>query len=163
MAIELSTAGILVKWAVETSAGVRPTTNYNTLRGVKSIPDFNPEPSTIQVTPLAETEWHRYIPGLKDPGGPQALTVNDYADFRTDWGSLMSSYATAKASGLGLWIEYYVAPLADQSVAKPSFFYSATPSELGFAGAEVDSALENQPYLTPNKIHGWDAKSTVTT
>ena len=163
MAIELSTAGILVKWAVETTEGTRPTSGYSTLRGVKSIPDFNPEPSTIQVTPLAETEWHHYIPGLKDPGGPQALTVNDYADFRTDWGSLMTAYTTAHASNKALWIEYYVAPLAAQSVAKPSFFYSATPSELGFAGAEVDSALENQPYLTPNKIEGWAAASTTAT
>lgn len=163
MAIELSTAGILVKWAVETTAGTRPTTGYATLRGVKSIPDFNPEPSTIQVTPLSETEWHRYIPALKDPGGPQALTVNDYADFRTDWSSLMTAYITAKAAGKALWIEYYVAPLAGESVTDCSFYYSAVPSNLGFAGAEVDTALDNQPYLTPNKIEGWAAASTTST
>lgn len=157
MAIELSTAGITVKWAVETTAGTRPTTGYTAFVGVKSISEFNPEPNTIDVTPLDETTWHRYIPGLKDVGGAQQLTVNDYDDFRTSWDAMMTAYATAKESGKALWIEYHVPGITD----KPSFFYSAEPQELGFNGAEVDSAYENVAYLTPNKVVGWAAASTV--
>ena len=156
MAIELSTAGILVKWAVEATAGTRPTSGYTALTGVKSISEFNPEPNTIDVTPLEETTWHRYIPGLRDVGGSQQLTVNDYDDFRTSWESMMTAYATAKASGKALWIEYYVPGIT----TKPSFFYSAEPQELGFNGAEVDSAFENVAYLIPNKVAGWAAKSS---
>lgn len=157
MAIELSTAGILVKWAVETTAGTRPTTGYAELVGVKSISEFNPEPNQIDVTPLAEPTWHRYIPGLKDAGGAQQLTVNDYDDFRTSWDALMTAYETAKATGKALWIEYYVPGIT----SKPSFFYSAVPQDLGFNGAEVDSAYENVAYLTPNKVVGWAAASTT--
>lgn len=155
MAIELSTAGIVVKWAVETTAGTMPTTGFAAITGVKSIPEFNPEPPTLDVTPLEETEWHRYIPGLRDAGGAVGLTVNDYDDFRTSWSALLSAWTTAKASGKALWIEYNVPGLTGDN----SFYYTATPSELGFGGAEVDAVYENVAYLTPNKIHGWDAAS----
>lgn len=57
MAIELSTAGILVKWAVETTAGTMPTTGYSVLKGVKSLGEMNPEPETLEVTDLSDTEW----------------------------------------------------------------------------------------------------------
>lgn len=157
MAIELSTAGIKVKWAVESTAGTRPTTGYVELVGVKSISEFNPEPNQIDVTPLAETTWHRYIPGLKDVGGAQQLTVNDYDDFRTSWDAMMTAYDTAKATGKALWIEYNVPGIT----SKPSFYYSAVPQDLGFNGADVDSAYENVAYLTPNKVAGWAAASTT--
>ena len=157
MAIELSTAGITVKWAVEATANTRPTSGYTKLSGVKSISEFNPEPNQIDVTPLDEETWHRYIPGLKDVGGAQQLTVNDYDDFRTSWDALMTAYTTASATGKGLWIEYNVPGIT----SKPSFFYRAVPQDLGFNGAEVDSAFENVVYLTPNMIAGWAAASTT--
>lgn len=157
MAIELSTAGITVKWAVEATANTRPTSGYTKLSGVKSISEFNPEPNQIDVTPLDEETWHRYIPGLKDVGGAQQLTVNDYDDFRTSWDALMTAYTTASSTGKGLWIEYNVPGIT----SKPSFFYRAVPQDLGFNGAEVDSAFENVVYLTPNMIAGWAAASTV--
>jgi len=159
MAIELSTAGIIVKWAVEATAGIRPTTGYAAIRGIKSIPEFNPEPNMLDCTPLEETEFHRSIPGLRDLGGVIGLTVNDYDDFRTDWTSMLTAYTTAASAGKGLWIEYYVPGLS--AASKQSWYFSAVPSTLGFGGAEVDGVLENVAYLTPNKVHGWDAKSTT--
>ena len=155
MAIELSTAGITVKWAVEATAGTRPTAGYAEIVGVKSISEFNPEPNMIDVTPLKEPEWHRYIPGLRDAGGAQQLTVNDYDDFRTSWDAMMTAYETAKETGKALWIEYNVPGIT----GKPSFYYSATPQPLGFNGAEVDSANDNVAYLTPNIVAGWAAAS----
>ena len=70
---------------------------------------------------------------------------------------MMTAYETAKAQNKALWIEYYVPGLS----TKPSFFYSATPSDLGFGGADVDAVYENTAYLTPNKVHGWDTASTA--
>lgn len=153
MAIELSTAGIKVKYCAETTAGTRPTTGYSEIRGVKSISEFNPEPSQLETTPLSATEWKTYIPGLKDPGGVQSLTVNDYADFRTDWAALITAYDTAKAAGKALWIEYAI-PGHD------SYYYEGVPSDLGFNGAEVDSVLENVAYITPNSAPVWAGAST---
>lgn len=153
MAIELSTAGMNVKWAVEVTVNTRPTSGYSAIRGAKSISEFNPEPSQLETTPLSATEWKTYIPGLKDPGGVQSITVNDYADFRTDWASMLSAYNTAKTSGKALWVEYSI-PNHD------SYYYRAVPSDLGFNGAEVDSVLENVAYFTPNSAPVWATAST---
>lgn len=152
MALELSTAGILVKWAVETTAGTRPTTGYATIPGVKSIPEFNPEPNQIDVTDLAETEYHKYIAGLKDIGGAIGLTVNHYADFRTAWEAMYTAWETAKASDKALWIEYAIP-------GDMSFYYEAIPTPIGFGGAEVDAVLENVAYLTPNSAPVWATAS----
>ena len=69
MALEISTAGVSLKYCVETTAGTRPTASYTDISGIKETPDFNPEPSTLEVTDLSDTVWKRYIAGLKDPGG----------------------------------------------------------------------------------------------
>lgn len=154
MAIELSTAGIKVKYALESSANTRPTSGYTQIPGVKAISEFNPEPAQLEVTDLSDTEWKRYIPGLKDPGSVQSLTVNDYADFRTAWASMLSAYASAVSGGKGLWVEYAI-PNHD------SYFYRGVPSDLGFNGAEVDSVLENIAYFTPNSAPVWATASTT--
>lgn len=144
MAVELSTAGILVKWAVETTAGTKPSA-FTELVGVKSISEYNPEPNMLDTTPLKETVAHTYIPGLLDSGGAQQLTVNDYDDFRTSYNALYSAYETGRADGKALWIEYYIPDLTGDN----GFFFTAIPSPLMFGGAEVDSVLENVVYLTP--------------
>ena len=59
MANEISTAGILLKYAVETTAGTRPTTGFTQIPNVKSIPEFNAEPSNLEVTDLSDTVWKR--------------------------------------------------------------------------------------------------------
>lgn len=153
MAIELSTAGILVKYATESTAGTRPTTGYVAIPGVKSIPDMNPEPAQLDVTPLSETVQHRYIPGLKDPGGAIGLTCNYYADFVTAWETMMTAYA-ALTGGKGLWVEFVIPGMTN------SFYFRAVPTELGFGGAEVDSVLEIVAYFTPNSAPVWATKST---
>lgn len=153
MAIELSTAGIVVKWVAETASGTRPTTGYQKIRGIKSISDFNPEPEMLEVTDLSDAEWRRHIPGLKDASSIQSLTTNDYPDFRTDWEAVVAANETGKASGLAIWFEYQVPGFK-------SFYFRGVPSKLGFNGAEVGAVLENVAYVTPNLIHGWDTCST---
>lgn len=154
MAIEISTAGIKVKWAVESTANTRPTSGYTVIPGVKSISEFNPEPSSLDVTNLSDKEWKRSIPGLKDSTGVQSLTVNDYKDFTDAWASMLSAYASASASNLGMWVEYAI-PSHD------SYFYRGVPSDLGFGGAEVDAVLENVAYFTPNSAPVWATASTT--
>lgn len=143
MAIELSTAGVSVKWVTESVAGTRPTSGYTAIPGVKSIPDLNPEPAQLDVTPLDETKYHRYIPGLQDLGGSIGLTCNYYADLITGWGNMITAYNTAKAAGKALWIEIAIP-------GQNSWYFEAVPTPLGFGGAEVDAVLETTAYLTIN-------------
>ena len=49
MALEISTAGISVSYAVETTAGTKPST-FTNIPNIKSTPDFNPEPGALEVT-----------------------------------------------------------------------------------------------------------------
>ena len=154
MALELSTAGVLLKYACETSAGTRPTTGYTQIPNIKSIPDFNPEPESLEVTDLSDTEWRRYIPGLKDPGGALAFTANLTTGFKTAWSTMMNAVATAASSNKATWFEIMVPNFG-------SFYFAGIPSNLGMTAMDVNSVLEIEAYITPNKIHGWDTSSTV--
>lgn len=155
MAIELSTAGIIMHYAAETAAGTRPTTGYTPLLGLKSIPDFNPEPSTHQTTPLDETEWHRYIPGLKDVGGAMKFKANNTDEFQTAWSTLEEAFETAKADGKAMWFAVVIPGLTK------AFYFSGEPAKLGLSAIEVDSVLEIEPIITPSRVHGWDTKPTT--
>ena len=144
MGIEISSAGASVKWACETTQGVRPTTGYTSLVGVTSVGAANDAPNMLQTTKLSATKSHTAIFGLNGWGlNAQPVNVNDYDSFRTSWNAMVTAYTTAKASGLGLWIEYAY----PSGSGMDSFFYQAEPGELGFGGWEVDSVVTNVCYL----------------
>ena len=153
MALELSTAGVSLKYAVETTAGTRPTASYTAVPNIKETPDFNPEPSTLEVTDLSDTVWKRYIAGLKDPGGALSFTANLTSGFKTAWETMVTAYTTAAASSKATWFEINVPTVG-------SFYFAGIPSELGINGMSVDEVAEVSVYITPNKIHGWDTAST---
>lgn len=154
MAIELSSAGVSVQYAVETTAGTRPTSGYKKITGIKSTPDLNPEASSLDVTDLSDTEWKRYIGGLKDPGGALAFGANNTEDFQTDWSGLVDEYNTAKDTGLGMWFAIVIPGLTK------SFYMSVEPQPLGLSAIEVDTVLEIEAYASPKKIDGWQTKPT---
>lgn len=153
MALELSTAGVSLKYCVETTAGTRPTASYTAVPNIKETPDFNPEPSTLEVTDLSDTVWKRYIAGLKDPGGALSFTANLTSAFKTAWETLVSAYTNGIAESKATWFEINVPTVG-------SFYFAGIPSELGINGMSVDAVAEVSVYITPNKIHGWDTAST---
>ena len=61
MGIALSTAGVTIGYATETTVGTRPTTGYTVIPDIKEIPEMNPEPETLETTTLAATEYKTYI------------------------------------------------------------------------------------------------------
>lgn len=149
MALELSTAGVSVKYAVESTAGTRPTTGYTAIPNIKSTPDLNPEPSSLEVTDLSDTEWKRFIPGLKDPGGSLAFTANNTAAFQTAWAALVTAAETAAASSKATWFEINIPGL------NKSFYFAGVPTDLGLSAMEVDAVAEIDAYVAPNQIGGW--------
>ena len=151
MAIALSTAGIKVKYIAVANGASAPTSGYTEISGITAIPEFNPEPANLDCTPLAETAYHQYIPGLKDLGAAIGLTVNMTDSFQTAWGSLVTAY---NGGASDIWFEYAVPDMSD------SFYFSGAPVDLGFGGAEVDSVLTNTAYIMPAKVTGWATKST---
>jgi hypothetical protein len=155
MAIDLSTAGVTVQYAAETTAGTKPTTGYTKIPGIKAIPDLNPEPSGLDTTTLEAEEWKTYIQGLKDPGGAIQFTANNTEEFQTAWATLVEAYNTAMAADKEVWFAVVIPGLTK------SFYFSGKPSDLGLSAIEVDAVLEIQPYITPHQIGGWSAKPTM--
>lgn len=155
MANAVSTAGMLVKYAVEATAGTRPTSGYTTIPGVKAIPAIFNDPNMLQSTPLSATKNHTYIAGLNDSGGAVQLTVNDYGEFRTAWEACITAYA-GLTGGKQMWFELTYQDGSDLD----SFYFPGEPLPLGFGGADVDAVLENNMNISPTGDYEFAAAST---
>ena len=103
MSIRLSTAGITLNYAVESAADSRPVEGYTKVPEIKSIPEMNPEPETLETTTLEETEYKTYIDGLKDLGGALSFTANLTKDLVTAWEAVVQAAKTAADSGKATW------------------------------------------------------------
>ena len=153
MANEIATAGIQVLYAVEATAGTRPTTGYTAIPNIKGISGIAAEPATYEVTDLSDTEYKRYIPALKDMGGNITLNVNLTEAFKTAWGTLVAAYETAIAADKATWFEFKIPGWTD------SFYIAGIPTELSFPDVDTDAVLDGNVYVAPNQIEGWATAS----
>lgn len=154
MALEMNTIGIRVKYACESTAGTRPTTNYTEIPDVKSFPDMNMAPSRIEVTNLVDTV-RRYIAGILEAGDDMAFTANLTADLNTKWTACVAAYATAIANGKQTWFEIVIPNFN-------SFYFAGEPVALGVNGGGVSGVLETTLHVIPNQFAGFAASSTTT-
>ena len=154
MSARFSTAGMLLVYAVEATAGTRPTTGYTKIPEVKSMPSFNPAPETIQSTTLEETEYHTYVEGLKDLGGALEFGANLTADLITAWETCNTAH-DALTDGKAMWFAV-VHPKLEKAV-----FFQGDPSQLGLNEATVGSMAETTLYITPNSAPEWQTKPTI--
>lgn len=157
--IYLSTLGVRMHYAVETTAGVRPTASsaYTELKGIKTIPALNSAPDNLETTTLNETKYKIYIPGLKDTGGALELVFNLSNYIHSAWDTLMDAYETAKNSGKAIWFYIDVPGLDD---ADGGIFFPGEPSEMGSPEFAVNSVAEISLYVTPTGEPEYDAKLT---
>lgn len=149
MANEISTAGISIGWATESSAGSRPTSGYQQIPNIKSIGDMNQAPSTYDVTDLSDLVYKRYIPALKDTGGALPLTANITSTFEGSWASIVSAYESAASANKSMWFCITVPNWTKK------FYFAGIPSPLGFPQTDTDSVFDGDVYITPNKVDGW--------
>lgn len=154
MAINLSTAGVQLHYAVEQTAGTRPTSGYTRIFGVKSTPSLNPSPEVLETTSLDETEYKTYIDGLKDLGGALEFTFNLTQELIEAWDELMTAYETARASGKATWFTIVVPGLEE------SYYFTGNPSNMGLPETTVSSVLEITNYITPTNAPERYAKPT---
>ena len=147
--IALSTAGVAIKYAVEATAGTRPTTGYVQIHDIKEVPDFNPEPETIEATDLEETEYKFYVAGLKDVGGALGFLANFTNELQAQWKGIVEAYETAFASGKRMWFE-----IKHPKLTKAVYF-TGEPASMGLPGMSVNSVLETTLYITPTSAPIW--------
>lgn len=152
MALEFNTIGVKLGYAVETSAGTRPTTGYVNVPDVKSLPAIDLTPSKLEVTNLVD-RYKRFIAGVMDAGDDIAVTANLTANLKTIWASLVSAASAAWASQKSTWFEISI-PNFD------SFYFAGIPTEMGVSELGVDAVAEASLHIIPNQIAGWAAAST---
>lgn len=152
MALEMNTIGIKIGYAVESSAGTRPTSGYTNIPDIKDIPEIGATPSQLEVTNLVDAK-RRFIPGVVDAGNDFALTANMTASLKSVWTSMVSAANAAWNSGKSTWYEVSI-PNFD------SFFFAGMPVEMGVSAMGVDAVLEATLHIIPNQITGWASAST---
>ena len=153
MALEFSTIGVKIGYAVEASAGSRPTSGITNIPDIKSIPGIELTPSKLDVTNLVD-KYRRFVNGVMDAGDDVALTANLTASLKSVWASLVSAAKSAWASGLSTWFEISI-PGFD------SFWFAGIPTEMGFNEMGVDAVAEASLHIIPNQIAGWATASTT--
>lgn len=154
MALALNTAEMGIRYAVETTAGTKPSSGFVEIPGVKSIPEVGGEPNMLDSSTLANQKYKTYIMGLQDPGGSLGLTVNDYPAFRTAWDACITAHA-ALTGGKAMWFELFY----NDSTMK-SFYFTGRPVDLSYGGADVDEVLENTAYVIIEGEPEWGTAST---
>ena len=154
-AINLSTAGIFLAYAVETTAGTRPTTGYHKITGAKSTPSFNPAPENLETTTLDELYYKTYIDGLKDLGGALEFTFNLTQELVTQWEAMVTASETAKAAGKQTWFTVVIPGLTK------ALFFPGNPSSMGLPETSVSSVLEITNYITPVGAPTFETKATI--
>ena len=154
MANELSTNGIKIYYASETTAETKPTSGWTEIPDVVSIPAIGSTPDTIEITPLSETEYKRYIKGLKDTGAQQ-LTGNMTTGFVEGWNTLQSAYDTAKQGGKSIWYAV-IHPEFEKA-----FFFTGEPYDIPLPAAGSNQAWQPTPSIIVNRVHGWDTKPEI--
>lgn len=154
MALEITTVGAHVRYAVEATKGTRPTTGYTTLPNIKQAPEISLEVDALDASDISDTIT-RYVAGRQDTGGAKSFTCNHTEAFITAWDAMVSAYETAKSSGKQLWIEYAYPG------ATKSFFWSGIPLPLGNNGIE-DNAVSTIPAsIICTGVEGWKTASTA--
>ena len=141
--IDLSTIGVQLHYAVETTAGTRPTSGYTRLYGIKSTPSLNPAPDALETTTLDELEYKTYVDGLKDLGGALEFTFNLTEALITAWDNLMEAYNAGKVANKRTWFCIVVPGLSD------AFYFPGNPSPMGLPETSVNTVLEITNYITP--------------
>jgi len=146
--MDLTTIGIKVGWAVETTAGTRPTT-FTQIARCKKIAGVSLTTDKIDVTAL-EDAIKKYAAGLKDTGGDWPLTFGASDAFVTAWNALITAYETAKAAGKQTWFVVWIPNMAK------SFYIIAEPGDIPMPDIDVSNPLEYEISNVINDFKGLD-------
>ena len=145
----ISTVGALVGYAIETTAGTKPTT-FKLLHRINATDEISIETETIDASAL-EDEIERTIAGRGSTGGTFGVTVNVTDETITEWENIISEYDTAKKSGKAMWYEEYFPALQ-----KAFFTKVEPPAVIPKPALEQNGLLTVTMTLTINEYVGPD-------
>lgn len=147
--MDLTTIGVKVGYAVETTAGTKPTA-FTWLKRCKAISGIELTTDKIDLTAL-EDKIKQYAQGAADTGGDWALTFGMNDDVITALTAMRSAYETGKTAGKATWFDVWFPGL------EKSFFIIAEPGMIPMPDVSVGSAAEIKINNTINEYKGLDA------
>jgi len=156
MALEISSVGAAVKYAVEATAGTRPTTGYTAIPDITKAPDIAMSVESLDASNLSDLS-KRYVPGQQDPGSDKTFTANHTEAFITAWEALVTAATAAIATGKATWFEY-----SFPSPATKSYFWSGMPMKIGTDALDMNSIHTISATAILSDIDDWQTKSTTT-
>ena len=160
MAGEISSAGVAIYYAPETAVDTCPSTGFkqkatsatlNIADYVTGVSGLGADYDMLDVTPLSETQRHRFIKGLQNNDGSIELSANINPTSRADWSRIVSEFA-ALTGGKSLWFEFILPGDTD------GFFIRAEPLPMRFPDVEAGSAVQGAIQLVENKCTGFATK-----
>ena len=154
MGIALSTIGIKVSYAVEATAGTRPTTGYKHIPDLKSIPSINPAPNTADATTFDNLEYTSYVQLLKDIGGALEISANFTQKLFEVWDGMVDAYEAGIKDGKETWICF------DIPGFEKSAFVTVQPARMGIPEASANALLETTVFITPTGEPVFEADPT---
>lgn len=110
---DLSTIGVKVGIAIETTAGTKPTTGYIAIPKVNEIPEMDFEPDTIDTTSFDNLKYKSYINGLMDTGGVLSLSANYTERGVKIWDDMVKKQNEA-TNGEQLWLVISIPSIEDK-------------------------------------------------
>lgn len=105
----ISTLGALVGYALETTAGEKPTT-FKRLHRINATDEIAIETETIDASAL-EDEIERTIAGRGSTGGTFSVTVNVTDETIKEWEDLITEYK-GRGANCQMWYEEYFPALS---------------------------------------------------
>lgn len=145
----VSTVGAIVGYAIETTAGTKPTT-FKMLHRVNATDEIAIDAETIDASALEDTV-ERTIAGRGTTGGTFGVTVNVTDETIKEWETLIDAYETAKTSGKAMWYEEYFPALQ-----KAFFTKVEPPTVIPKPALEQNGLLTVTMTMTINEYVGPD-------
>lgn len=144
----LSTLGIQFKYAKAANETTPPASAYTDLADyITDFPGFSSSANTIDVTPIGEDAYMRYVAGLADTGGAVDVTFNLGANEITAIEAMKTAASTATEKGV-LWFLI----THPRITGKNSFAFKAETGSLALPALAPNSAYQTTISLIPNYV-----------
>lgn len=145
--MDLSTIGVKFGWAVETTAGEKPTA-FTWIQRCNKIAGISVTKEKIDVS-CFEDAIKRYIAGVSDTGGDWNVNFNGSKKLVDRWNAFLEAYEEAKEAGLATWVDIFIPGFG-------SYFIKMEPGEIPMPELDVNSKLDIQISCTVNEYLGLD-------
>ena len=152
----LTSLGLQVSIALETTAKTRPTTGYYKIPMATALPDMDWENDTIDTTSYDNLVNHSYLPGLKDTGGLLSIEAN-FSTFGIKMWDALAQTVAADTAGKVAWL------MIDIKGTETKYFIPVIPAETGVPDAPVNDKISiNYNFTAAGDVVKDDVANTET-